>query len=85
MFYKRKNIKNNVDEIYFNSIESIKNTKEYMKTLMEIDCIKYALSRHTSAPNDLIDYLIDVVEDKVSLEYEFANANIFKFLINNMK
>lgn len=86
--FKRKNkkeqITENINEIYFKSIETVHKTKEYTQNKNQIDIIKKVLVEKTDTPEDLINLLIETVEENIALEYEIANKKIYDYLLKNI-
>lgn len=78
--FGRKTFKEQINQIYFNSIEDIQKSDEYKKSVMQINCIRNILVDHADIPAEVLDNLIETVEEKVTLEYEFANNCIFKYV-----
>ena len=79
-------LKEDIDSLYFNSIEDVQKTKEYIHNEMQIYKIKSSLKEDAKISEDLIDLLIDAVEEKVSLEYDFANMQTLNYItkMNNI-
>ena len=72
------------DKLYFDSIKNLQDTKDYRYVNIQIDCIKKALKENSDADEDLIELLIDLVEEKISLEYENINEYLLKQLNKNI-
>lgn len=78
---KKESLNKKINEIYFQSIESVYNNPEYIQNKMQIDVIKKTLIEQTYASEKLIDWLIESVEENTAIEYEFANKKIYKKLL----
>jgi len=69
-----------VKTIYYKAIDEAINSKEYNKYVKEINKIKGILRCHT-VPEKTIETLIECVEEKVAMEYEYVN----KSLVSDLK
>lgn len=78
---KKESLNKKINEIYFQSIESVYNNPEYIQNKIQIDVIKKTLIEQTYASEKLIDWLIESVEENTAIEYEFANKKIYKKLL----
>lgn len=78
---KKDSLTKKINEIYFKSIESAHKSPEYIQNKMQIDAIKQTLIEQTYAPEKLVDWLIESVEENTAIEYEFANKKIYKKLL----
>ncbi len=57
--------KNN--KAYLKKLNKIKNSEEYLKNEMQINCIKNVLIEHSDVPAKLLDWLIESVEQNALL------------------
>ncbi|MCL2859111.1 MAG: hypothetical protein FWF46_00780 [Oscillospiraceae bacterium] len=73
------NSSNEVKRVYYKAIDEAINSKEYNKYVQKIDKIKDVLRHHTVSEKT-IETLIECVEEKVAMEYEYVN----KSLINGL-
>ena len=69
--------KQNTYDVYFKSIEKLKNNPEYIENEMKIRVIRKVLAEHSDIPSEMIETLIEAVQENVALEYE--SVNFFKF------
>jgi len=58
------------DDFYFNSLDEVRNSEEYIQNQKQIDCITKVLIEHSDVPKQLVDWLIESVQENVALEYE---------------
>ena len=79
---KEKNLETKFNEIYCDSLEKVQHTEKYKHIEMKINSIKKALKEHTDAPEILIDFLIDSIQEKNELEFKNANESIVKYTKN---
>lgn len=63
-------MKNKSEDKYFESLEKVRKTPEYIQNQKQIDCITKVLVEHADVPQKLIDWLIEAVQENVALEYE---------------
>ena len=64
---KKENLFN---ELYFSSLEELKQNKDYISANQKIELYKKILLNNYNVNIDIIEELISSVEDKVELEYE---------------
>lgn len=70
-----------IEKIYFEEldkmiIDSIIHNKNYDYYSESIQITREVLSRHSDAPLMLIDFLVECVEEKIAMEYEYLFDNI---------
>lgn len=62
---------NNENKNYSKYLKKIRETSEYKKNKLQIDCIKKVLIEHAEVPGEIIDLLIETIEKNISMEYDF--------------
>jgi|GEM_PF-4153617 len=67
------------NRLYFKSISTTRESKEYIANEIRIECIRKGIKEHTNTPDELIDILIETVEENVALEYESINKYIVDY------
>lgn len=55
------------NKAYLKKLNKIKNSEEYRKNEMQINCIKNVLIEHSDVPAMLLDWLIESVEQNTML------------------
>ena len=55
------------NKAYLKKLNEIKNSEEYRKNEMQINCIKNVLIEHSDVPAMLLDWLIESVEQNTML------------------
>ena len=70
---KDSNSKKDIDDVYFSSLEKIRNTPEYLQNQMQIDVIRKTLIENAHVPERLVDWLVESVQENTAMEYEAIN------------
>ena len=68
------------NEIYFSSLEKIKENKEYNDIIEKIILYKNILKNNYHVNEETIEELVSLIQEKIELEYENAIKDTIKFL-----
>ena len=68
------------NEIYFESLENLKNSDEYKKNLEKMDLYKKILKNNYKVNLDTINEFIEIIQEKIELEYENAIKDIINYI-----
>ena len=71
------------NEIYFKSLENVKETPEYQDILKQIDLYRNILKNNYSVNIEIIEKLISLIEEKIELEYEKSITDTVNYIDNN--
>lgn len=74
------------NEIYFDSLDKIKNSDEYKDNSKKIDLYKKILENNYHVNLDTINEFVSLIQEQVELEYENAIKNTIDYIdTNNIK
>lgn len=71
------------NEIYFDSLEKVKESNEYKENSKNIELYKNILKNNYHVNIDTIEELISLVQEKLELEYESAIKNTVNYIDKN--
>ena len=68
------------NEIYFDALEKVKETNEYINNTKKINLYKNILKNNYQVNSEFIEEFIDLIEEKLELEYENGINNFVKYI-----
>ena len=73
------------NEIYFDTLEKVKETNEYINNTKKINLYKNILKNNYQVNSEFIEEFINLIEQKLELEYENGINNFVKYVNNRNK
>ena len=78
--FPKNNFKEQLNEIYFESLEKTKKSKEYIANSMQINLYRKILKNNYNVPEEKIEEFFSLIQTQTELEYENAIQDIKYFI-----
>lgn len=81
--FEKNSFEEKFNEIYFDSLERVKESKEYIENSKQIDLYKKILKNNYHVDSNTIEKFISLIQEKLELEYESGIKNTINYIDNN--